>query len=310
MLERNDTPRYACVADLKNYFRKTDLLSGLTAIEQETLRRNIGVIDYTGEGGQIAPKEVTYEVLLGYITNSTLVTGARYIITDFKTIYQSNVQNSLGKYITWGDTVNPSSVMRLIVTATSTNRLDNRVLIDDITTIGWTVYYNVTRETLDDGRLTKGKITYLKDSKGNSAYYDFKNIRFHRTDGDYFTFSDRVNGVITDSTTLFNTKYNTVEEGCTNNVFMGDTYNNIIKSGCTNNTFLNGCHDTILGWSSTNNVFNESVCYVSGSLYNKVILSGDTTLSTTISKTIHKVNEATIVSFLDPITYAYQIIKL
>ena len=46
------------------------------------------------------------------------------------------------------------------------------------------------------------------------------------------------------------------------------------------------------------------------SIYNKTILEGDTTLSTAISKTVHKVNEATIVSFLDPITYAYQIIKL
>jgi hypothetical protein len=30
----------------------------------------------------------------------------------------------------------------------------------------------------------------------------------------------------------------------------------------------------------------------------------------TITKTVHKVNDATIVSYLDPITYAYQIIKL
>lgn len=310
MSERIDTTRYACVADLTHYFRKTDLLSGLTAIEQETLRRNIGVVDYTGEGGQIVPKEVTYETLLGYVTNNTLVTGARYIMTDFKTIYQSKVLNSSGKYITWGNTVNVSPTMRLIVTALSTNRLDPRVLIDDVSTINWVVTYNITKETLDDGNTTRGKITYLKDDKGNSAYYDFKNIKFHRSNGDFFTFSDIVNGVITDSTTLYNTKYNTIEDGCTDNVFMGDTYNNIIKSGCSGNTFLNGCHDTVLGWSSTNNTFNESVCYMSGSLYNQVILTGDTTLSTTISKTIHKVNEATIVSFLDPITYAYQIIKL
>ena len=307
MSERNDTLRWACAADLNNYFKKTDLLGGLTTIEKETLRNNIGVIDYTGEGGQLVPKEVTYDTLNGYITNNMLVTGARYIITDFRTIYQTLVS---GSYVTWGVTVNPSKILRLIVTAVSTNRIDSRVLIDDITTVGWTVYYDVTKQTLNDGTTTKGRITYLKDEKGNSAYYDFKNVRFHRGDGDYYTFSDIVNGVITDSTTLFNTKYNTLEDGCTDNVFMGDTYNNIFKSGCVSNTFSKGCHDIILGWNSTNNIFGESVCYINGSLYNTTILSGNTVLSTTISKTIHKVNEATIVSFLDPITYAYQIIQL
>ena len=71
---------------------------------------------------------------------------------------------------------------------------------------------------------------------------------------------------------------------------------------------MKGCHDTILGWSSVNNVFNENVCYMNGSLYNKTFATGNTSLSTSISKTIHKVNEATIISFLDPITYSYQII--
>nr|DAK03710.1 MAG TPA: hypothetical protein [Bacteriophage sp.] len=50
------------------------------------------------------------------------------------------------------------------------------------------------------------------------------------------------------------------------------------------------------------------MCYTSGSIYNKIFLIGDTSLSTSITKTIQKVNEATIISFLDPITYAYQII--
>lgn len=47
-----------------------------------------------------------------------------------------------------------------------------------------------------------------------------------------------------------------------------------------------------------------------GSIYNYTIPVGDTTLSTTITKNIHKVNDATIVSFLDPITYSHQIIIL
>lgn len=309
-MSRNDTPRYACAADLSNYFKKVDLLRGLTTLEKEQLRKNIGIIDYTGEGGQVEPKIVTYSILIGYIKNKTLVTGARYIISDFKSIYESNTKNSSNQNITWGDTINESPTMRLIVTAVSTSRLDQRVLIDDIDTKDWIIYYDVAQETLSDGTTTKGKIIYLKDNKGNSAYYDFKNIKFHRSDGDYYTFSDIIDGKIIDSTTLYNTKYNTLEDGCTNNVFLGDTYNNLFKSGCTGNTFTKGCHDVLLGWGSVNNTFNENICYLSGSLYNKTILSGDTTLSTTISKNVHKVNEATIVSYLDPITYAYQIIIL
>ena len=57
-------------------------------------------------------------------------------------------------------------------------------------------------------------------------------------------------------------------------------------------------------------MFNESVSYLTGSIYNKTIPIGNTTLSTSITKTVHKVNEVTIVSFLDPITYAYQVIIL
>ena len=91
---------------------------------------------------------------------------------------------------------------------------------------------------------------------------------------------------------------------------MGDTYNNIIEPECRNNLFIKGCHDTVLKWNSVNNIFNEAVCYTEGSLYNKTFKIGDTSLSTSITKTIHKVNEATIISFLDPITYAYQIIKI
>jgi hypothetical protein len=56
--------RYACISDLKAYFRKSDLLSGLTEFEKKELKKNIGVIDYVGEAGEIAPVEVTYANLL------------------------------------------------------------------------------------------------------------------------------------------------------------------------------------------------------------------------------------------------------
>ena len=45
----------------------------------------------------------------------------------------------------------------------------------------WIVEYDYEYETLTDGIKTKGKITYLKDSNNNIAYYDFKNIKSRRT---------------------------------------------------------------------------------------------------------------------------------
>lgn len=305
--------RYACLSDLNNYFKKRDLLGGLTQLEQEQLRKNIGIVDYTGEGGQTKPLEVTYSKLSNYIKRNSLVVGARYIITDFQTIYSSNVLNGQGQKITWGLNINPSPVYRLIVTALTTNTLDPRVVIDGY---DWKVEYDVTSEILEDGVQTKGRITYLKDSNNNSAYYDFKSTKFRRnkssglTSGDYYTFSEIVDGIIKDSSNQHNTKNNLLGHNSTNNVFLGDTYNNIIEPDSTGNTFIKGCHDCIIKWNSVNNTFKEPVCYVEGSIYNKTIKVGDTVLSTAISKTIHKVNEATIVSFLDPITWAYQVIEL
>lgn len=326
MAIERDTRRYACIHDLNNYFKKKDLLGGLTELEQQQLRKNIGIVDYTGEGGQSAPLEVSYAVLNDSINKKSLTTGARYVITDFQTIYSSNVTNAAGKRVTWGtDTsANPSQVWRLIVTAITKDRLDPRVVIDNDKMKGWVVEYNPDKEILEDGVATKGKITYMQDNNYNSAYYDFKNIKFRRTSaeledsnltigtayGDFYTFSDLTNGVITDSSELHNTKHNELKQECTNNIFLGDTYNNIIEAECKGNTFIRGCHDTILKWNSVNNIFNENVCYMEGSLYNKVFPIGDTSLSMTITKTIHKVNDATIISFLDPITYAYQIIQI
>ena len=297
--------RYACLADLSNYFKKSELFSGLTVAEQAQARHNLGILDYTGEGGQTEPLELSYNSLYSLVKNGTLVTGARYIITDFQTIYSSNTLDINGKRVTWGLSVVPSETYRIIVTALTNSILDKDAVIDGK---DWEIRYDITQEILEDGTPTKGRITYMCDSNNNSAYYDFKNIRFRRDSKNYYTFSDIVNGEVIDSSELHNTRDNALDKGSINNVFIGDTYNNIIQTNCTNNTFIKGCHDTTLGWDSVNNVFNEPVRYTTGSIYNKTFKEGDTTLSTTITKTIQKVNDATIVSFLDPITYSYQVI--
>ena len=313
--------RYVCTRDLLGYFAKKDLLNGLTELEKIKLRQNIGILNYTGEGGQSIPVEITYSALSNLISTNSLIVGARYIITDFQTIYSSNVLNGSGKKITWGLTTNPSPITRLLVIANTSNRLDHRVLLLVENAKDWVVEYDVTQELLEDGAVTKGKITYLMDENGNSAYYDFKSVKFRRTAQelqgsnvtiiqdyvDLFTFSDIIDGFAIDNSNYKTTKYNLLKKDCWNNVFIGDTYNNNIEANCRNNTFLRGCHDVVLGWNSVSNLFNETVCYSTGSVYNKIIQIGDTSLSTSISKIIQKVNDVTIVSYLDVTTYAWQI---
>ena len=85
--------RYICITDLNNYFKKSDLLGGLTELEKQQARTNLGIMNYTGEGGQSTPVSITYANLYDLIQRNTLVVGARYIITDFQTIYSSNVYN-------------------------------------------------------------------------------------------------------------------------------------------------------------------------------------------------------------------------
>ena len=41
--------RWACLHDLNNYFKKKDLLGGLTEPEKQKVRQNIGVVDAVGD---------------------------------------------------------------------------------------------------------------------------------------------------------------------------------------------------------------------------------------------------------------------
>lgn len=308
--------RYACTEDLANYFKKSDLFKGLTPLEQEEAKRNLGIQDLEEERQGYV--ETTYANLWDKVKRSQLVPGVTYAITDYQTIYPSNTYNNAGQRITWGLDTNPSAVWTLLVRAISTNQLDRRITIAGKQ---WEVEYDVTRRTLDDGTKTKGTITFLTDDNGNTAFYDFKNIKWRCTraylnaagistqvDLDLYTFTEITNGRVEDSSELHNTKHNFIGDGCYNNIFIGDTYYNIMEAECTNNIFAKGAHDCIIKWNTTGNRFNEPVTYLTGSIYNKEFETGNTVLSTAITKTIHKVNEATIVSFLDPITYTHQVV--
>ncbi len=311
------------MSDLKKYFKKSDLLSGLTELEKKQLKYNIGVIEYTGEAGEITPVLITYNELNHFIRTNQIVTGGRYIITDFQTIYNSNVIVG-GNKVSWGHDLSPnvSPVQQLLVTGITNNQLDSKAYI-----IGkdLEIRYDVTEETLEDGRTTKGKITWMKDRNGNSAFYDFKNIKFRRTREqlrnttvaitapylDLYTFSTiKNNNVVEDNSENELCEYNTFKENCWDNVFIGNTQNNIFEAEFLKNTFIKGCHNSHFLWNTYNNLFHENVGYTTGSIYNHTSEIGNTDFSTAITKNIHKVNSATILSYLDPITYSHQVVIL
>lgn len=301
--------RWACAEDLVNYFRKRDLLGGLTELEKSTLRENIGIS--ISEGGQRTPTELLHSELLQMIETSTLVTGARYIITDFRTLYK------IGDLVYGGsDSAFPSTNWNLIVTAIDVNKLDSRVVIKEHP--DYIVEYDITPETLATGVTTLGKITYLKDSNNNSAYYDFKNIRFKRTytvagkevTQYLFTFSEIINGEVTDDSNNDTVHDNSFSEQCYDNVFIGDTYYNKFAPHCYGNSFYSGCNDVTFKWESINNSFYERVVDVTGTMASKTIEQGNNVLSSTITKFVHNVNETCVVSYFDPDTYAQQIVLI
>lgn len=296
--------RWACSDDLQNYFRIKDLLGGLTEAQQKQLRENIGIS--ISEGGQQTPDEITYNELLSKIKGNLLVTGARYIIKDFQTIYETTEGVR-------GLTEFPSEIWPLLVTAIDSNKLDPRVVIT--TQPEYQVEYNPTKEVLSDGTTTKGKITFLKDQYNNQAYYDFKNMLFPRTyekaglkvSKDLYTFSIITEDSVQDASLTGLAHDNKFAENCINNVFVGETYYTILEPDCYNNTFLSGCHDVLLKWESVNNLFYEVVVDLTGTIAGKTVPQGQDILSSTVTKYVHNVNETTVLVHFDPDTFAQQI---
>ena len=307
------------MSDLKEYFKKMDLLKGLTKHEQIELRANIGIIDYVGEGGQIAPMPVTHEALWTLLLDNAIIVGGRYIITDFRTIYSSEVLSTNGLRTTWGIDVNPSPITPLLVIGETSNSFDSRAIA-----LGkdWEIEYDVTKIALPDGKYTKGRITWMRDANGNSAFYDFKNVKFRRSNFelssitgisslDMYTFSNIVGNQAIDISDSELVEYNELKQNSWNNVFIGKTKNNVFEAEFKNNTFFDGCYNSHLLWNTMGNNFKESVAYTTGSISNYTSLGKtNSAFSTQISKNIHVVNNNTILTFLDDITYSQQIVIL
>jgi hypothetical protein len=336
--------RLACIQDLDNYINKKDLLTKPGYLSDQEIRL-IKEIFNNGSGAENQdPKvvsEITYNELCNLIAFKMLVPAKRYKICDFQTIYDSGLTHD-DKIDVWGldGSKNPSEIMPIIVTAST-----YETILRDVIVVGhedWEVRYDPTKEVfytttqLDESTglnkeveiHSKGKITYLKDSFNNSAYYDFKNIKFRRYKTeinisadylDYYTFSSVVNGKIFDASINSCTRNNTLREGCYNNVFISsnscDIFNNTLGAGCENNTFAKGIKNSDIKCESDNNTINSPVSNLNGYMRNVIVSQDNDIIKSDYLKQITYIqkdesvnlsSEICVISYLDPYSFAWQ----
>lgn len=282
---KNCDNRHVCLKDLEAYIRKDSYFAGLSKTEQEEIIKNLGIITredvYDIVRAYIeSAVPVTYKQINELIQHRELAPGHIYIITDFQTIYKSNTGD------TWGTGNHESKIFSIIVQALTDNTLnsDVKILSEDFpNSLLWEVRYDPTQEIINSVR-TKGRITYLKDEHGNSAYYDFKNIQYRISkedllkvgietarDRDYYTFNDTAENV-------------EISEGSTQNIFIKSAHNVKIGLGCKNNLFNSQIRNTTIldGVSDSfvkHSIFQEDVFKViQNSPINKVVsyIDGDT----------------------------------
>ena len=322
-----DYNRHVCLKDLENYLKKAEYLDGYTPTEQKQVRKNIGAIGEAALASYITETKfipLTHAELVDLIKDNKLEIGQVYAITDFQTIYESNVQNNVGQYITWGLDNNPSEIYTIMTIALSANTLLNRVVIVSDkypNSYKWIVEYDYEPEVLQDGVSTKGKITYLKDTNNNVAYYDFKNVKSRRSRDqlkelginitnnylDLYTFNTQD---FNEASETYNVYNNHLGSGSNNNVFIGnDCYNNVFEDGFRNNTFVSSCHNNQFQFDTYNNVFKYPVIYLTGSFNNLKFINNNYT-SMDVNKQISKINRSYVISYLDSDTLTLQVYRI
>ena len=155
----------------------TTFLDGLTATTVSATTYYGDGSNLTGVGGQV---EVTYSELVDKITGDTLTKGVYYLISDFKTCYDTP------EYYINGSTKGSSeidykqgSVEPIIVLATSVNTISSTAYQpaypNDRIQYDWT--WNTTEIT---GGVAFGRITERIDEFNNRTDYDHRNILFNR----------------------------------------------------------------------------------------------------------------------------------
>ena len=303
----NNEFRHVCYKDLENYFKKDAYFSDLSDNEKALIRKNLGISEDSGQEDHNTEVIVgTHNYIKGLVDLSQLKIGSLYVINDFRSIY------SIGDEVLGLDKV-PSTEYYIMLRPMSSNQFDSRVSL-----IGtqWQVEYSIIPKQMADGTYDRGQITYLKDQNNNSAYYDFKNIRFKRTldelnkgantytqDQYLYTFDNSG----TDSSQTINCKNNHLEKGAYNNVFLGLTQNNTLAADIHNNTFFKTCENNTMDYGTRNNYFLNDVRQCKGAVHDKELAE---IISMQCPKEFNILDGSQVLVYLDSQTQTYQFINL
>lgn len=181
---------------------------------------------------------ITYEELKSLRDSRGLIKGAKYEITDYKTIINGNslfdlslesVKDSLGlnETISWATGITASTdervLFNIIVTATDVDAFDENAIaiydsergsdyLSQAKVSQWEIKYDLDNDTTKYAWASEngyGVIYYMKDEWGNECPYDFKSITFINTvdntisniqaNKQYYTFTVTLNdGTLTD----------------------------------------------------------------------------------------------------------------
>lgn len=302
-----DKYKHVCFGDLDEYLRRDSYFSDFSKDEIDTIRRNLG---FTSTQEDFNIVEDTHANIYNRMLKGKLNISCIYIINDFRTIYTE------GARICGTDDFMPSKDYKLVLKPSSTNSFDKRVYVisKDYVTSQWIVEYDIRPKQFIDKTYNKGVITYLEDENNNSAYYDFKNIRFKKTmaelnKGDNPYDSDQYLYTF-DSFGEDGSKYcknNKLGPGCTANVFMNRAINNVLDTQCHHNLFLNTAENNTFKYGTQNNYFTKPVINCSGVIHDK---ETDEILSSATVKQLDFVNNEQVVLYIDPQTLTYQIQQL
>ena len=314
-MECNNDFRHVCYKDLKNYIERDKYFSDFTKEEIELIQKNLGIVNNQDQSYNPTVIIGTYDEIYNQASISNLKIGYKYVIKDFRSIYSDEDGNICGT-----DNFMPSKEYTMFLTPSSTSTFDKRVQIvnGDLSIanpINWIVEYDIRKKIFSDGTTNKGTITYLKDTNNNSAYYDFKNIKFkkrledlnkgattYNEDTYLYTFDNGGNDA---SNSIC--KNNHLEYGAYRNVFLGNTQNVTLSADCHDNIFFKNCENCNFDYGTYNNYFKDNVIRCSGSVHEKEL---DSITSNNYPKRFDILEDREVMVYLDPHTQTYQLAQL
>ena len=258
------------ISELPLCQNKKNLFTIATDSSNNSVRVGIGEFIYT---------ETTYAELLRDLSNSYLIPGMLYRITDYVTT--CNPSGSVVGVTTSSE----NHAFDVLVTATSVNTIDSEAkacLHSGDTYFAnsrlnmWRIRYDINNDTSlyswadpDNG---KGVIYYMQDEFGNEAPYDFKNIKFNSkftfnySGTDYslkgiYCYENKMKGYYRGpQMTLNNNVLDTIQSNvfCRGNIFDINCYSNYYNNGCNDIVCGSGCYSISLFPTTSNIVFGNN----------------------------------------------------